>query len=84
MDKIIDIINSISNFIYQLTTPTVSMDYVIQHDGSWSANDFLTDKYVYYWIGDFKTGRAVKVKAIDAARYAYRLVLASTAAEIEK
>lgn len=72
MDKIIDVINSISNFTYQLITPTVSMEYVIENDGSWSANDFLTDKYVYYWIGDFKNGQSVKVKSLDAIRYAYR------------
>lgn len=72
MNKIINIINSISNFIYQLITPTVSMEYVIENDCSWLANSFLTDKYVYYWIGDSKNEQSVKVKSLDAIRYAYR------------
>ena len=71
MDKIIHIINSISKFAYQLITPTVSIEYVIENDCSWSANSFLTDKYVYYWVGDSKNGQSVKVKSLDAIRYAY-------------
>ena len=50
----------------------VSMDYVIKNDGSWMSGDFMTDKYVKYWIGDFKTGKSVKVKSLDVARYKYQ------------
>lgn len=48
--------------------PTVSLDYVKEHNGSWSANNPEEDNYVYYWIGDFKTGKEVKVKSIEVLR----------------
>jgi len=51
--------------------PTVSLDYIIEHNCSYVANDFLKDPYIYYWEGDFKTGRQVKVKSIDILRNEY-------------
>ena len=62
---------SIKAFLSQPYIPIVSMDYVITHNGSYSSNDFMTNKYVYYWIGDFKTGKQVKVKSIDVLKYEY-------------
>lgn len=61
MNKFKDIIWNIrASFI-----PTVTYDYIKKHDGSWSANYPEKDNYVYYWIGDFKTGKQVKVKSIE-------------------
>ena len=51
--------------------PTVSLDYIIQHNCSYVANDFLNDPYVIYWEGDFNTGHPVKVKSIDILRDKY-------------
>jgi hypothetical protein len=64
-----DVIWNIKAFIAQPIIPTVSMQYVLDNDGTYSSNDFMSDKYVYYWIGDFKTGKQVKVKSLDVARY---------------
>ena len=69
-----DVIWSIKAFIAQPIIPIVSMEYVLDNDGSYLANDFMTDKYVYYWIGDFKSGKQVKVKALDVARYQYNVL----------
>lgn len=48
------------------------MEYVIEHGGTYSANNMLKDRYVYYWIGNFKTGKQVKVKSIDVLRHEYK------------
>ena len=69
-----DLIWNIKSFIYQPFVHTVTMDYVITQNGSYSSNNMLTDKYVYYWIGDFKTGKAVKVKSIDVLRHEYKML----------
>ena len=66
-----DLVWNIKAFLTQPYTPIVSMDYVITHNGSYSSNDFMTDKYVHYWIGDFNTGKEVKVKSADVLKYEY-------------
>ena len=58
--------------------PTVSPDYIIKHKCSYVANDYFHNSYVYYWNGDFKTGRKVKVKTIDFLRGKYLDLLAIT------
>lgn len=58
--------------------PTVSLDYIIKHNCSYVANDYLNDPYVYYWEGDFKTGRQVKVKSIDILKDKYLKLLSIT------
>ena len=70
-DMIDNTVWSVKSFFAQPIIPTVSMDYVIENDGSYLGNDFMSDKYVYYWIGNFKTGKKVKVKSLDVARYQY-------------
>jgi hypothetical protein len=55
--------------------PTVSLDYIIKHNCSYIANDYLNDPYVYYWEGDLKTGRQVKVKSIDILKDQYLKLL---------
>ena len=67
-----NILWNIKAFISQPIIPTVSMKYVIEHCGTYSANNMLKDRYVYYWIGNFKTGKQVKVKSIDVLRYEYK------------
>ena len=67
---------NIKSFFYQPIVPIVSMNYVLEHNGSYSSNNMLTDKYVYYWIGDFKTGKAVKVKSIDVLKHEYKMLKA--------
>ena len=64
-----NILWNIKAFISQPIIPTVSMKYIIEHDGTYSSNNMLKDRYVYYWIGDFKTGKQVKVKSIDVLRH---------------
>jgi hypothetical protein len=71
MKKFKEIIDNVKSFVAQPIVPTVSMDYVLENDGYYSGNDFMTDKYVYYWVGDFKSGKSVKVKSLDVARYEY-------------
>lgn len=71
-EKIKDILWSIRAFILQPIVPTVSMQYLFNNDCSYIANNCLKDKYVYYWKGDFKKGKAVKVKALDHLRHEYR------------
>ena len=58
--------------------PTVSLDYIIKHNCSYAANDYLKDPYVYYWEGDLKTGRQVKVKSIDILKDKYLKLLSIT------
>lgn len=67
-----DLFWNVKTFLHQPIIPTVSMNHVIIHNGSYLGNDFMKDKYVYYWIGDFKTGKEVKVKSLDVARYRYK------------
>jgi len=61
MNKLLAIIEEISGFIYLLRTPTVTMEYVIEHNLSYSS---ITEdgKYKLYWEGNFKTGHEVKVR----------------------
>lgn len=66
-----DLFWNVKTFLHQPIIPIVSMEKVIAHNGSYLGNDFMKDKYVYYWIGDFKTGKEVKVKSLDVARYRY-------------
>lgn len=55
--------------------PVVSINYVLRNNGTWMSGDFLKDKYERHWIGDFKTGKAVRVKALDVGRYKYKKLL---------
>ena len=71
-EKIKDILWSIQAFIRQPIVPTVSMQYIISNDCSYMANNPMNDKYVYYWKGDFKKGKTVKVKALDHLRHDFR------------
>ena len=66
-----DMLWYIRAFLCQPTVPTVSIQYIIDNNCSYTANDFMIDKYVYYWKGDYKTGKAVKVRSLDMARYEY-------------
>lgn len=70
-EKIKDILWSIQAFIRQPIIPTVSMEYLFKHDCSYMANNPIKDKYVYYWEGDFKKGKTVKVKALDHLRHEF-------------
>ena len=70
-EKIKDILWSIRAFILQPIVPTVSMKYLFDKDCSYTANNPMKNKYVYYWEGDFKKGKAVKVRAIDHLRHDY-------------
>ena len=70
-EKIKDILWSIRAFILQPIIPTVSMKYLFDKDCSYTANNPMKNKYVYYWEGDFKKGKAVKVRAIDHLRHYY-------------
>lgn len=67
-----NILWNIKAFLSQPIIPTVSMKYIIEHGGTYSANNMLKDRYVYYWIGNFKTGKQVKVKSIDVLRHEYK------------
>jgi hypothetical protein len=78
-----DLLWNIKAFLHQPIIPTVPMNYVIIHNGSHLGNDFMKDRYEYYWIGDFKTGRQVKVRSLDIARYRC-LKFAQTIIEMEK
>ena len=49
--------------------PTVSIDYVIKNGCSWTSNYCSKDEYIYYWDGDFESGKQVKVPALEQARY---------------
>lgn len=60
--------NNIVNFKQHSCPEIVSLDYVKQHNGSWSANSPEEDDYVYYWIGDFKTGKEVRVRSLEILR----------------
>lgn len=57
------------NWFYEFKTPTVSYRYVREHNCVYSANLAEKDDYVYYWEGDFRTGREVKVKSIEILRH---------------
>ena len=78
-----DLLWNIKAFLHQPIIPTVSMHYIIIHNGSYLGNDFMKDKYVYYWIGDFNTGSKVKVQSLDVARYKY-IELAHTITRMEE
>lgn len=54
----------IKDIIYDIMTPTVSLDYVIENAGAWNGGYAERDKYVYYDIKD----KTVKVKAIEVLR----------------
>lgn len=56
------------DWFYEVKTPTVSYQYVKEHRCSYSANTPEKDEYVYYWEGDFRTGREVKVKSVEILR----------------
>lgn len=71
-EKIKDILWAIQAFIRQPIVPTVSMKYIISNDCSYMANNPMNDKYVYYWKGDLKKGKTVKVKALDHLRHDFR------------
>ena len=62
---------TIRAYILQPIVPVKHLDYVLEHNGTWSAGDMLTDKYCEYWVGDFKKGKAVKVRSIEVVRHAY-------------
>ena len=51
-------------WFYEIKTKTVSMDYVIEHNGSYSSVS-RNGKWYFYWIGDFKTGKEVKVAKVE-------------------
>lgn len=63
---------NITSFLYQPIVPTVTYEYVINNDGSYSSNNMMIDDYVYYWIGDSKSGKEVKVKSVDVLRHEYK------------
>jgi len=71
-EKIKDILWAIQSFIRQPIVPTVSMQYIISNDCSYIANNPMKNKYVYYWKGDIKKGKTVKVKALDHLRHDFR------------
>lgn len=52
--------NKIYEWFYEVKTKTVPMSYVIEKDGSYSSES-NNGKWCFYWIGDFKTGKEVKV-----------------------
>ena len=56
--------NKIYEWFYEIKTKTVSMDYIIEHNGSYSSVS-SNGKWCFYWIGDFKTGKTVKVSKIE-------------------
>lgn len=56
----------IKDIIYDIITPTVSLDYVTENAGAWNGGYAERDKYVYYDIKD----KTVKVKAIEVLRQA--------------
>lgn len=64
-----DILWSIRSFIVQPIVPIVSVQYIMDNKCYYTGNNYMTDKYVYYWKGDFKTGKSVKVRSLDLARY---------------
>ncbi len=68
-EKIKDILWTIQAFIRQPIVPIVSVQYIMDNKCSYTGNNYMTDKYVYYWKGDFKTGKSVKVRSLDLARY---------------
>lgn len=73
-EKIKDILRAIQSFIRQPIVPTVSMKYIIRNDCSYIANNPMKNKYVYYWKGDLKKGKTVKVKALDHLRHDFRKI----------
>lgn len=56
----------IKDIIYDIITPTVSLDYVVENAGAWNGGYAERDKYVYYDVKD----KTVKVKAIEVLRQA--------------
>lgn len=50
---------------------TVNLQYIFDNNGSYTSNDPLVDDYVYYWVGDFKTGEEVKVPSLEVLRFKY-------------
>lgn len=57
------------NWFYEFKTPTVSYEYVKEHNCTYSANLAEKDDYVYFWNGDLRTGHEVKVKSVEILRH---------------
>ena len=61
-EKLENIVWNIKAVLHQPIVHKVNLQYVLDKNLSWSCS---TDKWCYYWEGDFKTGKEVKVSRIE-------------------
>lgn len=70
-EKIEDILWTIKAFIYQPVIFRKSIEWIIEHEGSYNGIS-ANNKWVYYWVGDFKKGKQYKVLKSENDAYVAR------------